>query len=195
MTRHEIAAMACKILGIYAIIHALGMPLTSFIWPLDEFFRNPDHHLMTNVYRLLATVTPFGLLIGSGVLLWRLADRLAISITSRMGTGSTEHRVCSADIHVIAFSVVGLFVLAQAIPNLAQVFMGLWIRAQAPPYAQGNMSTHAIVQSVGLVIKLAMGFWLFFGSRGLVELLSKMRKGSLAEMEKRSPLDDQPDKP
>ncbi len=176
MTRHQVAALACKILGIYAIVKALGMPLQFLIVPLRMVFRGVGGG--TNILTLIGASASFVLLIVFGILLWRLADRLAGCMTSGAEVPSVEERLRGADLQRIAFSVVGLFVLAHAIPEIPQLAYLLSAETQ-----YGEMEIFAKAQIGRLVAKLVIGFGLFFGSRALVGLLNRLRTAGVKKPE------------
>jgi hypothetical protein len=68
---------------------------------------------------------------------------------------------------MIAFSVVGLFILATGFPNLVNVV--LMMLTAAP----GRAMIHTVVV---LLLKIALGLWLLLGSRGLVKFIRSTQR-------------------
>ncbi len=69
----------------------------------------------------------------------------------------------------IAFSVLGLVVLANALPVLVSSFVsrGAWFEDDGGSISSGGSSTPRLVAAV---LRVAIGLWLFFGAGSLVRL-------------------------
>jgi len=169
MTKHEVAALACKILGIYFIVGALsgfGYAVTMMV----EHFSGMREGEIGNLW--LAALVGSGLMMVFGILLWFLADRVAARMVPERGSLAVESRTTGADIQAIAFSVVGVFVLARFFPRLTQLIVNLSVLADYDR-AQLDARTKAMIGE--LIVQLAIGLWLLFGSRGIVGLLKTAR--------------------
>lgn len=114
---------------------------------------------------------PVLLLLLCGGLLWFIAPLLASSISK--SNISEDNSVASLlNIQMVAFSVVGLYMLADSLPTLVR--STIW---------HFTTSTHSIGERsplvgdiVGSLVQIVLGSWLLFGSRGLVNLISSMRR-------------------
>jgi hypothetical protein len=117
MGQREIAALVCKILAIYAVVIALPH--------LGEVFYAYGSATAAGV--VVGELVTFVLLVGVGVALWQNADRLAGSMVPPLAdTSAARPTTGGADILTIAFSILGLFVLTQAIPNIAGILISLF---------------------------------------------------------------------
>jgi len=180
MTKHEIAALACKILGIYAIIQAMMI-----LFHFGQTFRYLDYRQpegISTAWSMIVGLVPFVLLLIFGILLWLLADQLAERMVSASEISDTRSKTNGAYIQAIAFSVVGLFVLAHAIPRAIQLIISL---ALSSPTMQNPWGLYAnrIAQFGALVAQFAIGLWLVFGARGLIGILRITRQVGSKKLE------------
>ena len=174
MTKREIAALACKILGIYAIITALRH-LVNIVGPLAFFGVGEPSWEIKVVLLIAASIIPFALLTGFGLFLWFQADRIAGYMISGEESQIVNFQTSFTDVQAIAFSVVGLLLLAEVVPDIAAIISNLSIRTQSPEIQMTvNAGTRSLI--ISLVVRLVIGLWLFFGSRGLVGLLRLTRE-------------------
>jgi hypothetical protein len=164
MTKREIAILAFKILSIYAFIQAIDQSsyVLYCITSQDQF--DPA----AKVELIWISVPPM-LLALCGTILWFTAPFLATSVFKT--TGSEYASTASlADIQMVAFSVVGLFILATGFPELVNV---LTVNLTASWIEGGwRAKIHNIVV---LVLKIALGLWLLLGSDGIVSFIRKRR--------------------
>lgn len=129
----------------------------------------------------ILTALPSTLLFASGIILWLYAGKLANYLVPDKEpdkdppSGDPQIRV--EDIQAAAFSLVGLFILVDAAPKLIQILLNIILFSKlqhAIPSEWVNITT--ITRIAELVIQLVLGFWLFFGSRGIVGLLRRLRE-------------------
>lgn len=180
MSKREIAVLACKILSIYTIIKAITV-LFYFAQSFGFFFRGQQEAFRFALW-LIGGLLPFVLLIIFGILLWYLSDQLAARMISDTVTSESNPKIVSTHIQAIAFSVIGLFVLAEALPRLTRIIIALSIR---PLNMQNQQLIHAdkIAQIGALFVQLAIGFWLLLGSRRLVNILKTVREAGVRNLE------------
>ncbi len=110
-----------------------------------------------------------------GALLWvsvgRVVDRM---LPQRTAAGSEESALSAADAERIGYAVLGLYLAATAVPELSRVAVEIqrWREVSAlsglPSSLQMNLLTSGI--------RFVLGVALFFGARGLVGLVAKLRR-------------------
>ena len=75
------------------------------------------------------------------------------------------------DIQVLAFSIIGVWLFSSAVPTFVQAIVRITVRhstsQQSVPVFRDN---YFISQIVAAVLKLALGIYLFLGSKGLAKL-------------------------
>ena len=165
MRRQEIAVLSCRILSVYAVVYALGMPIMNLLVLSKK---------ATSVELLVMGWFHFGLLMASALLLWLFSNRIGAHMVMDLETSSEDSPIRMNDIQPVAFSIVGLLVLAQAIPRFVNMLARVLFVHSTQKF------DHFMSDGAGFTVQIAIGLWLFFGSRGLVGLLNTMRKGSLA---------------
>lgn len=172
MTKREIAALACKILALYAVTLAWGA--IGSIIPFLLYRVEPSQGMsLTGI--TIANISYTVLMGTTAFLLWFKADRIAISMVRDEGMAIENSKIHSSDIKAIAFSVVGLFILAETIPHAVGVIVERSMSTPMPGMDMGwNAGKKALVAR--LVVEIAIGFWLLLGSRGLVGLLKLSRE-------------------
>ncbi len=161
MTKKEIAILSFKVLSIYSAIQGLTV-LPNVLFSISK------NTLNDSTYVLFKAAPPL-LLIICGALLWYGAPLLASSIfratVSENGPGASLQ-----DIQVVAFSVVGLVLLSYALPDLVNYVM---FKVFAP-FGGGKSALFYWIVLTSL--KIVLGLWLLFGSRGLVNFINSMRR-------------------
>jgi hypothetical protein len=160
MTKIEIAALSFKVLSIYAFI----IVIDNIYFTLGSITRAEDHGA-----NLALIVTPQLLLVLSGIILWFIAPRLASSVFKTPSIENAPNASLS-EIQTVAFSVVGIFLLAISIPELVSiivVYNTMWVAGSKEILIKGM---------IVLSIKIILGLWLLLGSSGLVKFIRSTRR-------------------
>lgn len=180
MTKREIAVLICKVLGIYAFINAvnsLPLILMPFIISVANGFEGTSR--MEGVARWASVVNAVPLLLNvvAGVLLWSCANGLARRMVQDEKVETPI--VIGSEIQIVAFSILGLFTLLQALPRIGQLVINLYNLSRQDALMRQNFQGTTASEVVTLVIQLALGSWLLLGSSGLVRLLQSFRSVGL----------------
>jgi len=172
MTKQEVALLAFRLAGIYALVQTYEYA-TAAIWYLSW---GDSMGLPTETQRLglLVSAGEFLLLFLVGIGLLVGSRRLATWTFRHNGPAQLEERFLA--LHAFSYSLVGLFILAWAMSDLGQ-FAGLMIANSPKPGSSSWML--ALEPGIALLLKLALGLGLFFGSHGLVQLWSRLRYSGL----------------
>ena len=176
MTKHEVAALLCKVLGIYALLSALNaLPLlfAPALFALSNSSASATP--ATSVARLswLISALPVLLDIGAALFLWLSADNLARAMVKN-GESSAEP-IISRDVQTLVFSALGVFTLLQAIPRAGQIATTLYLVSQQDVLLRREFKGASAPDIVALLLQLALGLWLVFGAAGLAKGLQKLR--------------------
>ena len=106
----------------------------------------------------------------AGILLWAMSYHGAKIIFGREDNDYAIHASIQ-DIQVIAFSLGGLYLVVNAIPALLNPgLFYVWFILNGKK--TDDMASMLIVP----FIRLCIGFWLLFGSKGIVVFIKKMRR-------------------
>ncbi|MEW6276602.1 MAG: hypothetical protein AB1556_16015 [Bacillota bacterium] len=181
MTSKDIARLSCKLFSIYTLINAIKSLNYFVVLPLQG--KSGTGMIATT---LILTALPSTLLFASGIILWLYAGKLAnYLVPDKMPdkdppSGGSQIRV--EDIQAVAFSVVGIFILVDAAPKLIQIVFNIILLSKLQHAIPGDwVNFTTITRIVELVIQLILGFWLFFGSRGIVGLLKRLREAGVKD--------------
>ncbi|MHC4990002.1 MAG: hypothetical protein ACYTGC_03385 [Planctomycetota bacterium] len=188
MSPRQIATLSCKVLAVYTMIRALTA-LPQIQWALGSLLQQPTFS-MYQIAMLAALASP--LVLGAvGILLWREAGVVAAWMVRYDIQDHPEEREpqaapLTADmLQTIAFSVLGLWLLTDAIPRLASWWGdAIFNRSAGRPPGPANL--RAAFTLLELLLRIGMGFWLLFGAAGIVRLLRRLKNIGLADEPERT---------
>ncbi len=174
MTKKEIVSLSLKLAGIYCLIMAISH-LNFTIMNVVSFLRGQGFwDMLTSItpfVLLLLSFTPVVLLLLFGVYLIfssKLASKMASSMIEEEKTTSFTFQ----DIQVLAFSIIGVWLLSSALPTFFQTIVRITVLYSS---SQQSVPVYYISQIVAGVLKLALGIYLFSGSKGLAKLWQKFQ--------------------
>lgn len=170
MTKRELAALACKVLGLYAFISALNW-LPVALMPIltgGAMGAQAARHWM-----LIVNALPGVLLINAALILWFGADALACWMVKEPDAPLPLVTV-GTEAQVIAFSCLGLGSLLQAVPHIGQIITKLYI-SQQDALIQPDFKGMAAPDIIALLLQTLIGLWLLFGAAGLARLIGSFR--------------------
>jgi hypothetical protein len=164
MIKKEAVGIAVRLFAIF-----LGVYSLRFMSTMIPFAATSDSDSVTLNYVLILGAFP----LLAAALLWRFPLTVA-TLLLPASTEQTEATALNAnDMEVAGFSIVGLWVLASAIPDLFY-----WVTyAYAITHVDSGVGwlPDQIGGAVSTVIELGVGFWLLLGSGGLLKMISRIR--------------------
>ena len=164
MTKKEIVSLSLKLAGIYCLIMSISyLSFTSAnvatAWRRDDLW-----HMLTSITSfvlLLLSFTPsVSLLLFAAYLIFsrKLPSRMASSIIIQEEEATS---FTFQDIQMLAFSIIGVWLLSSAIPRLCATVVRM---------TELQSASYIISQMVTGVLKVALGIYLFLGGKGLARL-------------------------
>ncbi len=180
MNLRSVAALACRILSIVAlisVIQASAFLLPSFYEAFnpDQFPRmeSPIGFVPLSLWVALIYLSPIALLLIFAGFLWMEADFVAAKMV-----GERNEKVVpistNQEIQQLAFSVLGAYVLTLALPRLTQLLVRAWNIKSQDAIFQRDWTGFA-PNLVYTFVEIALGLYLLFGARGLAALLADVR--------------------
>jgi hypothetical protein len=163
MTKKEIATLSFRVLSLYAFIKAIEH-LSTVIYYAYQVGE-------TDVPFFMTYAVPVLLLALCGVILWFSSPLLASSI-SKTAASEDNSAASLLSIQTVAFSIVGLYMIADSLPPLIR--SAIWHFTSGSVVLGRNSPLFGVV--AGSLIEIAIGLWLLFGSRGLVNFIAAMRR-------------------
>ena len=162
MTKKEIATLSFKLLSLYAFLQLIDKLGYIISYLLYEDFSG------AKFLNFITWAVPPLLFLICGLLLWYTASPFASSLFKTTGSDDKSNASLK-DIQIVAFSVVGLFVLAESFPDFVR--LAVWYYS-----ATAIQKSPLAGDGAAFLLRSAFGFWLLFGSRGIVNFIRKMRQ-------------------
>lgn len=189
MTKREVANLCCRVLAIYALLQALPS-LGLIIGLVHPLFDSPPWTGNEILQQFIVASQPV-LLLAAATVLWKKSWHIAAlmvgyTIQDRADEPDVKAaRPAAADIHIIAFSTVGLFVLIETIPEvIAYAFHYAAASATGDPMLQTKVQFWGAERVIYMALRFAIGLWLILGARGLVSALRRLRYAGLESAER-----------
>jgi hypothetical protein len=110
----------------------------------------------------------------AAILLWFFPLTVAGKLIPDTKPEELPIALSGTEIETVAFSILGLWILATAIPDIFHwATFGYLVKASGVGRAQ--LTPENIGNIVGTVVELVIGFWLLFGSKGIAGLIRRYR--------------------
>jgi hypothetical protein len=168
MNSREVASLALKLLGVYAIIEAL--PLLQYLGALAAMPSSERASIVMRAWAYLAMFVPFALVAIAAFVLLTQSEGIARLLVKEDRTISPGG-LSSRDVQTIAFSIVGALVFILAMPGVCQLIMNLWYLGPGyyggPSPERSRQLFRIATSAAGPVIQCVLGIVLFFRSRGV----------------------------
>ncbi len=187
MKSKDAAFLALRVLSVYIFVQALYMLSIAINFTFISNFINlksmVDDKGLIILGLIFGSLFPFLILLISGIILWKYTDSIVSKMIPRQeDTVETEAKTNLKELQAIAFSVIGLIILANTIPELFNLIPSIIqmneIRIDLATDTFKLKVTYAVITNL---VKLLIGFALFFGGKGLVGLLHKARELGVKE--------------
>jgi hypothetical protein len=178
MTQREIANLCCRVLAVFVLVQGLREfpALAHFLLPLSEGF---SYSTPAVIYRLMQAARPL-VLCAAGLFLWKWSYVVAAWMAGHDLQDAPDEREIAptaatrSEIHAIAFSTLGLWVLTQSVPlglgYAAQIALVGWSGRGTDD--QNQWWTLAVIE---VLVRTIIGLYLLFGASGLVNVLRRGR--------------------
>jgi hypothetical protein len=110
------------------------------------------------------------------ILLWIFADRISIAIVNAEPESIEIHKVDYNKIAMIAFTIIGLLVLTNAIPVAIRMVIqhSLLLKSQLN-YKETSMYADSIARIIGEIVRICIGIWLLIGSKGIIKIIKAFK--------------------
>lgn len=182
-TRRFVALLACRLLAMWVWLSALlmiGYPLSTLIQYISASTSSASSSGAVEFSTVLVAVVPSAILAFFGALLWVIGP----SVAGRIADARTEPELPISMPAVLepemphlsaVFCAIGALVLATALPELARQV----VQPLLSHHNDLNESLRDATWQGGFcadVLRVALGFWLLLGSRGLANWVRSMRQ-------------------
>jgi len=163
MKPNQLATLVLRLLGIYCLIVFVPMvPLFSSV-----LFYTRSSNDAFGAAAIILTVLFLFFWLGIGILLIVRSVLWGEKLTPQnIGEGNIT-AVSFEQIQILAFAVAGVLIFSEALPQLLNSIFSLFTslnrvtgRSQPPAYTEFNWQS--LLAAIGILLKAALGLWLFF---------------------------------
>jgi len=180
MNNRDICILAFKIMGIYLLIQAIvGLPTMLTTALMLMFSHATFGSAAMSVGYLFSGLLTCGLQFLAGASLITKTDVLAGLLFPQRGAEADVHAFSLRDVQTVAFSIVGLVFMVQAIVQLPSFVMDCYVAMAYSKAAAGpnldSPSHRFFVVLFQMIVKFAAGAWLFWSGRVLADFWHKLR--------------------
>ena len=163
-SREDVGVLALKIAGIYCLLQT--PPFFSYLF---MYSFGPGRNTLGYVGIGLTGLGGYG---GAGILLLSMARRWGPRLLSGSPQAYSDLPVKAQALQEVAFSVLGLFAMVQALPQLIAPLAELFMRGR---FAYGDYG----YRFGPAIVELLLGIALFLGGKGAARIWHKLRTGGI----------------
>lgn len=169
MKANQLATLVLRLLGIYCLVQFI--PAITLSTSVAPFYLAEDHLSFSETVSVFLVVLFFSSQLIISILLIVKSVPWGEKLVP-INTGETNVTTVSFEqVQVLAFAVVGALIFTGALPQLFGSLSSFLIslsqinvRFQSTGEAFYNWRT--LFTSLGIILKAALGLWMFFGARG-----------------------------
>lgn len=166
MRKEQIVGIAVRLFAIFLVLYTLRY--ASSLLPYAAL--PPPNNIS---FAFISTLALFPIL--AAVLLWFFPLSVATTLIPGIKTKKQPAPLDAGGIEVVAFSVMGLWALTTAIPDILY-WIAFTYRVKSVGIGSPELSPENIGNIVATIAELVIGFWLLFGSRGLLGVVRRARQ-------------------
>lgn len=164
------AKLACRIMAIYFFIISL-QHFPGFIASMI-YFREQTRDAGYNIVITLVMLLP---VLAASILLWTFADNISMKIVKESEEGIEANTTNYRNAAILAFALMGMFVLTNAIPAFTISLIEYKLIA-AQDINQSSAYFSYLARVIGDGVKILLGLWLLLGARGITNIIRVLRE-------------------
>ena len=164
MTQNYIAKLSFKLLAVYFVMQIFYQSHSILTY---YFYSNeiPVHEKVNFVISVIPSVL-FSLF---GIILWFIAPYLANAVF-KPKPDDTSIQVSIEDFHSVAFSVAGLYLLTMSLSAVVEFIV--YNMEMVKTEGRSPLTSLIIIA----ILKIVIGLWLILGSKGIVNVIRRLRR-------------------
>ncbi len=169
MDKQELAQIALKILGIYALLDSI-----QFVSGIINVFSFPVDSSLLRSFMFASMIVPFMILIWAGLFLLRKTEKISLKYFPK---GQIENLNMKAnDVQAIAFSIIGVVLIVTTIPKLSQLGVNAYALMDRAENigADYKLERETIAFGINLFCRFIIGILLFVSGESLSNLWRKI---------------------
>lgn len=166
MPKEQIVGIAVRLFAVFLALYTLR-----YASSMLPYAAAPPPNSIS--FWFIGTLALFPIL--AAVLLWFFPLTVATRLIPDIKAKETSTSLGAGDVEVVAFSVMGLWVLTTAIPDIFY-WVTFVYRVESAGVGSPELSPENIGNIVATVVEFVIGFWLLFGSKGLLGIIRSARQ-------------------
>ncbi len=191
MTKHEIAKLSCRIVAlcVFALVLPYFSQLPFLVALMVEMFRGEQSWY--GIPQMLGFGGMVAVQIGFALLLWFKAATVARWMAGDdpqddpADAGAVVDRPVMCEVQAVAFTVLGLLILAQAAPKLMHFSLRITWKPEYDQFWDTSfLSAEAAAGLAAIITEMVFGLCLLFGGRRLAKWLFSLRKVGLKDKQR-----------
>lgn len=171
LTKYDLGVLAVRLVGLYCLFYALVY--AAFI-PNLLIYRAPG--VTQSGLAIAAACAPSAVFAVAGLVLLRWTGAIVQRVFPEFAAG-TGLSATGRDLQAVLFSVIGVWLVAEAVPEAARIAMNYWWFGSAAYSAERY---GAIPEVAHFVVQIAVGVYLFARAKGLAALWHRLRTAGVS---------------
>lgn len=165
MQKEHIVAIAVRLFSIFMFVYLVRY-MSSFIPIITDPITYKGRQLLPILFVIV--------LIFVATLLWFFPLTVAKKILPNINPSPASVPLAAKEIELVAFTVLGLWMLAHAIPDV--FYWGTFVyMIKSSNLSVGGLRPEQVSAILATIIELAIGLWLLVSSNGIIQLIRKVR--------------------
>jgi hypothetical protein len=161
----QIVGIAVRLFAIFLLIYTVRY-LSDYIHVLmgESYFKGNITPL------IILTILPFIVVI----LLWFFPLKVAAKLIPKINSAEQPVNLGNNEIEHIALSILGIWVLASAIPDVFYWSIFIYM-IKSSGMVVGALRPENVGNIVAIIIEIIIGIWLLVGSKGIIGIIRRLR--------------------
>lgn len=179
MSKRDVADLACRILALYLlIVNVEAIVLMPLQFGLGLWELVTQGQFAQIAFGGMCMAVPVAMLLAMIWFIWSRSYWIATKLVPDDANYGRWPHIRVGDLQTAAFSVVGLVAFLTSVRFLSQS-VGHYIDASRRPASNmGFMDWLGMEGTLAALANGALGLWLLLGSRGIVQMLRRLRRTS-----------------
>lgn len=178
MNKREIGSLAFKLMGIYLFVLTVPLVTQAFFMFIYPFTSGRGQGAFDSIAMPCLSLISALVMILGGRYLIRRSDAMAARLFPGEAAQQPLTRTSMGDVQLVAYSVVGLALAAQALPGIATHGLNLLFLLHNSSYSmQPDFMRNLLIPLVREGAQFALGLWLFYHGESVMNLWRKARTG------------------
>lgn len=180
MTKREIASLTIKLMGVFILLRSIAYVPMAYGGVFFAFQTDVRPGLLQMLFLIMLSTATAVIPLAFSVLVILFSDKAAAwLITDDSAVEQPpDSPVTQSDVMAVAISCIGLYFIVAAAPGIIQALINNSIQRRQQiitPFGSPSAMMHFFRQMFAPAVQIALGIWLFVGSKGIANFWKKIR--------------------